>query len=202
MRDNPDYAWDDAAEHRRLVVENPWATLVSPGVDGLVASHLPVLLEETDCGISVLSHLGRPDERQHRLGEVDALLIVEGPAAYVSPRWYDTGPSVPTWNFVTLHLAGRPQVLSAEENYSAMSATVDHLERGSDDPFRLAEVAEYAERIALGTVGFRFRADRVRAKAKLSQDKPDAVSSRVVEALADRGQHAVVREMLRVRGAR
>src|SRR4029078_8908403 len=99
MRPNPTFAVEDAAVVRELVAANPWATLVSAGEEGIVASHYPVLLDEGADDLTLLTHLGRPDERLHDL-DSEALVIVQGRHGYISPSWYPTDAEpVPTWNF-------------------------------------------------------------------------------------------------------
>ena len=88
MRYTPHYILTDEDEIRRLIRENPWATIVSNTSTGLVASHYPVILEELSTGISIVSHVGRPDERAHELGEHEVLVIIQGPHGYISPSWY------------------------------------------------------------------------------------------------------------------
>ena len=88
MRHNPKHAVDDERVVRRLIAENPWATIVSQNRGELVASHYPVLLDEEADGLAVVTHVGRPDEQVHGLGSGEVLLIVAGPHGYVSPSWY------------------------------------------------------------------------------------------------------------------
>jgi transcriptional regulator len=134
--------------------------------------------------LTVLSHLGRPDELLHQVdGTREHLLIVEGPYGYVSPGWYGYAPAVPTWNYVAVHLYGTLELLDAEESYAVMGATVDRYEAPMPEPVRMPDVEGYARRIAPGAVGFRLRVTRFQGKAKLSQDKPREVVERVVEAL-------------------
>lgn len=193
MRPNPDYAFDDAEGIRALVRENPWATIVSfvPGT-GLVSSHYPILLDEDADGIAVVSHVGRPDERLHELGQHEAMVIVYGPQGYVSPSWYGTSPAVPTWNFAVAHLHGTPEILSDEENLRVLERLVAHFENPLAEPYlmnRTLENADYAARIVHGTVGFRMRVDRFEAKEKMSQDKPAEVVDRVIAALNSPGPY-------------
>jgi transcriptional regulator len=89
MRYTPDYIVSDPDEVKRLIRENPWATIVSNTAKGLVASHYPVVLEERDDVISIVSHVGRPDERLHELGQHEVLVIIQGAHGYVSPGWYE-----------------------------------------------------------------------------------------------------------------
>jgi transcriptional regulator len=194
MRHNPSFALDDPAEIKRLIRENPWATLVSHTFSGgLVASHYPVLLEETDDGIVLVSHVGRPDEALHELGRHELLVIIQGPHGYISPGWYDASPAVPTWNFITAHLYGTPELLSDDENLRVLDRLVDHFEERMPAPRRLngtPDNAAYAARIVAGTVGFRLRVGRVTAKSKLSQNKPAEIVQRILAELSGDGPYA------------
>ena len=201
MRHTPSFVLTDPAEIRRLIRENPWATLIShPSTGDLVASHYPMLLDESvaatdaDSGELVLvTHVGRPDEQLHELGQHEMLVIIQGPHGYVSPGWYDANPAVPTWNFVTAHLYGTPEILSAEENLRVLDRLVDHFEDRMPEPRRLhgtAANSAYADRISAGTVGFRLRVTRVIAKSKLSQNKPAETVDRIIGELEGTGPYA------------
>ena len=193
MRPNPDYALDDVDTIRALVAENPWATIVGfvPG-EGLVASHYPILLDESSDDIVLLSHVGRPDERLHELGTHEAMVIIYGPQGYVSPSWYDSSPAVPTWNFAVAHLYGTPEIMSDEENLQVLELLVEQFESRLPEPYlmnRTLENTDYAARIVHGTVGFRMRVERFEAKENMSQDKPADVVSRVIDALEAPGPY-------------
>jgi len=96
MRTNPFYAMDDLDLVKRLIRENPWAILVSNASSGLVASHYPVLIDDERQELSIVTHLGRPDEKVHELGEHELLMIIQGPHGYISPSWYGDLVEVPT----------------------------------------------------------------------------------------------------------
>lgn len=207
MRQNPSFVLGEIAEIKRLIRENPWVTMVSnPDQGGMVASHYPVILDETSDEIVVLSHVGRPDEQLHELGAHELLLIVQGPHGYISPGWYDAKPAVPTWNFVTAHLYGTPELLSNDDNLAVLDKLVDHFEDRMDEPRRMngtLENAEYAARIVSGTVGFRMRVDRFVAKNKMSQNKPAETVERIIGELEGSGPYAsqaLAAEMRRVHG--
>lgn len=193
MRDNPSFALKDPEAVRDLIRDNPWARFIShvPGA-GLVASHYPVMVDEQDEDLVLLSHLGRPDEVKHQLGQHPMMVILEGPHGYVSPGWYESGPSAPTWNFVAAHLHGTPQVLSAQENLRVLDRLVEHFERELDDPQLLhatAESTEYAQRAAAGTVGLRMPVERIEAKEKMSQNKSPATVRRIIAELRTSGPY-------------
>lgn len=206
MRQNPSFLLADASEIRRLIRENPWAVLISTTSAGeTVASHYPVVLDETSDELVLFSHVGRPDDLLHELGEHEVLLIVQGPHGYISPGWYDADPAVPTWNFATVHLYGVPEILSPDENLRALADLVDRFEEVLPVPRRMEgtpEDAAYAARISSGTVGFRLRPSRVVAKRKMSQNKPAEIVDRIVSELEGDGPYAsapLAREMRRAR---
>lgn len=202
MRDTPHYLMTDPAEVKRLIRRNPWMTYVSPASTGLVASHYATLLEETeDESISIVSHFGRPDEVAHELGQHEVLVIVQGPHGYISPNWYAEGDFVPTWNHVTAHLYGVPEILSDDENFRILGQLVDHFEKRMPTPVSLDIDDEKARRIARGTVGLRIRVTRFDARAKLSQNKLPEVRSAIIAALESDGPYsdaALAAEMRRL----
>ncbi|OZM76478.1 FMN-binding negative transcriptional regulator [Pseudonocardia sp. MH-G8] len=186
MRSNPAYALTDPGEVRALIRAHPWAVMASATPDGLVVSHYPFLIDEGTDGLVLLSHVGRPDERAHRLGESEVVVVFSGPHGYVSPSWYGVDRAAPTWNFAVVHAYGTPELLSDAENLAVLERLVDRFEDPLPTPFRLRatpENAAYAERTARGTAGFRLPVTRIEAKDKMSQDKPAEVVDRVLAAL-------------------
>jgi transcriptional regulator len=203
MRHTPSFLLTDPNEVKRLIRENPWATIVSHTSNGLVASHYPVILEETsDDTISIVSHVGRPDEKLHELGEHEVLVIIQGAHGYISPGWYEDEKSgfVPTWNHVTAHVYGVPQLLSEAENFEVLDQLVDHFERRMPHPVSLDIDEQAARRIAQGTVGLRLVVTRFDARAKLSQNKVPEVVARIIDALESGDEYSspeLAREMRR-----
>ncbi len=203
MRHTPRYVLSDPAEVRRLIRRHPWATFVSPSSTGLTASHYPVILDEEACDgdrIVLLSHFGRPDDQTHELGAHEVLVIVQGPHAYVSPSWYPPGEIIPTWNHVTAHLYGIPEVLSDEENFAALRRLTDHFESGRPDGRSLSQDESTARRAAKGTVGLRLEVTRFDARVKLSQNKPPEVQ-REISARLDGDSPELAEEMRRLSSA-
>src|SRR3954471_3446843 len=179
MRHTPRYLMTDPDEVRRLIRRHPWATFVSPTSRGLVASHYPVLVEDGD-ELSLVSHVRRPDDELHELGQHELLVIVQGPHDYVSPSWYAPGDLVPTWNHVTAHLYGTPEILGEDENYAILNVLTDHFEQHRPGGRSLREDEEGTRRTAKGTVGLRMRVTRFDARAKLSQNKAPHVVENVI----------------------
>lgn len=207
MLEQKTFELSDPRRVRELLRRHSWVTLVShTPARGLVVSHLPVLVDdppdgrdgavgtdgaastggrEEQPGITLTGHLAAKDADLHELGEHDVVIVAEGPQGYISPTWYGETPHVPTWNFVVVHVHGRPELLAPEPAYTVLSDTVDHFERQFAEPWKLDLVGTYARRIAKGVRAFRLPATRVTAKAKLSQDESTEVVERLAAALTD-----------------
>lgn len=184
MRQNPSFAMTDVGEIRRLIESHPWVTLVSTGADGLVASHYAVLLDDDHDDLTIVGHVGKPDDAILGLGDHELLVVVQGPHGYISPRWYGDVPAVPTWNFVSAHLSGIPELLTPEENLRVLDRLVERFE-GEDGRglYRAPNDPAFVDRLAAGTVGFRLTPSRVVAKRKLSQNRPAEVVDTIIEGL-------------------
>jgi len=195
----------DVGEIRRLIDLNPWVTLVSQTDDGLVASHYAVMLDDTRDDLTIVGHVGKPDDAILGLGDRELLVVVQGPHGYITTRWYGDVPAVPTWNFVSAHLSGIPELLSPEENLRVLERLVERFEGRGDDARGLYAVpndAAFVERLERGTVGFRLMPTRVTAKRKLSQNRPAEVVETIIDGLTAEGRHELSAEMRRAADAR
>jgi transcriptional regulator len=103
-----------------LIRTNPLGLVITAGPRGLLASPLPFLVDSDAAQKERLScHKARANPHWKELNVVDQCLVVfQGPSDYVSPSWYpskiETGKVVPTWNYATVHVWGKPQVTEDE----------------------------------------------------------------------------------------
>ncbi|KEP75888.1 transcriptional regulator [Microbacterium sp. SUBG005] len=204
MRQNPSFAMTDVGEIRRLIDLHPWVTLVSRSDDGLVASHYAVMLDDTRDDLTIVGHVGKPDDAILGLGDRELLVIVQGPHGYITPRWYGDVPAVPTWNFVSAHLSGIPELLSPEENLRVLERLVDRFEGDGADArglYSLPNDAAFVERLERGTVGFRLTPAHVTAKRKLSQNRSPEVVETIIAGLGTQNP-GLAAEMQRAADAR
>ncbi|MEU4015884.1 FMN-binding negative transcriptional regulator [Microbacterium sp. NPDC028030] len=208
MRQNPSFTLADVTEMRRVIDRNPWAMITSAGDEGLVASHYAVLLDGSRDDLSVVGHVGRPDDLIHGLGVRELLVVFQGPHGYVSPGWYGDVPAVPTWNYTAVHLSGVPEILSEDENLAVLDQLVARFESRMPDPRMMWERpndSAFVQRLAAGTVGFRLTPTRVVAKRKLSQNKPQETIETVIASLSAPGPYTnpeLAAEMRRAQDAR
>jgi transcriptional regulator len=177
-----------------------FALLVTHGAEGLVASHIPFLIDDGE-RLHLHGHLARPNPQVSDLargGEV--LAIFHGPHAYISPNWYATGPSVPTWNYVDVHAYGTVQLVEdAEWLRRFLVRLSDRHEARNRVAWRMQDLPEtYVETMLKGIIGFEIAVTRLEGKYKLSQNRPAADRPGVIAALesqTDPESHAVARLM-------
>jgi transcriptional regulator len=184
-----------------------FGTLVTLGSDGLIATHLPLLLEPEAGPLGALyGHVARanPQWRDH-LDSVPALAIFLGPQAYVSPAWYATkrenGRVVPTWNYLAVHAYGP---LRTYDDPSRLRAHVERLTRrqesGRTDPWHVGDAPdEYIDGMVKGIVGIELPIERLEGKWKMSQNRPRADRLGAIEGLESTGGpvEAAVAEVMR-----
>jgi transcriptional regulator len=182
---------------RDLLMHSGAADLVTATADGLLATMLP-FIHDPDAGKhgALLGHVARNNDHWRREVLGEALVIVRGPDAYVSPGWYaskaDHGRVVPTWNYVTAHVYGELVVhddpVWVEDLVRRLTAkheaSLPHPWHVDDAPARF--VAGQLRAI----VGVELRISRVEGKAKLSQNRSEADVAGVVAGLEGRGDDA------------
>ena len=190
------FAMDDAAV-RALLVHHGAADLVTATADGLVATMLPFVLDPSvgDRG-ALLGHVAR-NNSQWRLPVLgEALAIVRGSDAYVSPSWYaskaEHGRVVPTWNYVTAHVYGR---LVVHDDAAWVEDVVRRLtakhEATLPHPWSVDDAPpQYVAGQLRAIVGVELRITRIQAKAKLSQNRQAADVDGVVAGLTAQGDAA------------
>ena len=183
------FAETDLAQLDALFAADPFVTLISNDDTGApFASHLPVLYRRDAAGIRIEGHWARPNPQAAHAGE--ALMIVHGPHAYVSPGWYpdkQAAGRVPTWNYAVAQLRGRLEAFDDEASLAEFVARLSRhfeLANGSDWEFDPNDDRQHA--LLRGIVGFRFVPDCIELKFKLSQNHPLPNRQAVIAALSIR----------------
>ena len=175
---------DDPEAVLAFMREFPFAALVTSGQSGLIATHIPLTVEQSGDSYRISGHLaqGNPQARELASGS-EAMAIFSAPHGYVSPSNYDPGKSVPTWNYVAVHAYGAPAVIDDRGGKLAVLAASISMH----DPGYQAELdalpTEYVDAKLKGIVAFEIAVSRVDARWKLSQDRKPVERERVSLAL-------------------
>jgi transcriptional regulator len=175
------------------------ATLVTLTADGLVASHVPVLLDPEPAPYgTLLGHLARPNpQAKGAAAGTEALAIFLGPDAYVTPSWYATkrltGKVVPTWNYVAIHAYGKLSFFSeADRLLEVVTRLTDREEGKRAVPWAVTDApADFVDGMLKGIVGFSLPITRLEGKWKMSQNRPGEDRSGVADGLTAEGRGEV-----------
>ncbi len=163
--------------------------------DGPRVAHVPLL--STGDG-AVQFHLARGNALTRHLADSTALVVINGPDGYVSPRWYADPAQVPTWNYVALELEGRVRRMDAEGLLALVTDLSDkHEARVSEGlPWTMDKLPPDKLRGLLASiVGFEMEVVAWRETMKLSQNKPADEIERVASGLEGEGSAAIAQLM-------
>ena len=182
---------EDRAVLYQWVREYSFGLLITIGDDGLpVATHLPFLLETNGEQVTLRAHIARanPQWRGFESGR-EVLCVFSGPHAYVSPSWYATHPSVPTWNYVAVHAYGVPRIVEGNALTELLAETTAQFENGFAEPWTMASLSdEYLRHMENAIVGLEIPIARLEGKRKMSQNRSaiDQAQVRVALSQSDR----------------
>jgi len=178
-----------------FIDQHSFATLVSQqqtkeGQSEPWASHLPLLLQR-DSGPygQLLGHFAKGNPQAAGVDGARVLVVYQGPHAYISPTWYETQNTVPTWNYVAVHAYGTLRVITERDRLlDLLRQTVSVYEAPLPQPWSMdVPTPEFIEQLAGGIVGFEVLIDRLEGKWKLNQNHPVERREKVIHKLRERG---------------
>ena len=186
----PEHFKGSEAEGREIMKAHSWALLTTANEAGApLCTHLAMQWEDDGSPHGILvGHMARANDHWKLFARpAQSLAIFWGPHAYVSPTWYTPGAKVPTWNYVTVHAYGRPQIVEdtqgALDVLSKLAAAYEGTDPSSWGLDRLPP--GNAEAQTRGIVAFRLPLARLQTKIKLSQNRELEDRQRVMEKLAE-----------------
>ncbi|WP_285713444.1 FMN-binding negative transcriptional regulator [Erythrobacter oryzae] len=195
MHPNPLFRTDDRGLMESLIEEIGFGMVFAQTPDGPRVAHTPLL--STGDG-AVQFHLARGNALTRHLDGATALVVVNGPDAYVSPRWYANRDTVPTWDYVALELEGRVRRM-ADEGLEAFlhAAILKHEGRLGGEPWLAEESSETTwSGLFRGIAGFELEVQAWRPTLKLSQKKTPEERAGIAEGLEAAG-HAALAHLIR-----
>ena len=197
----PHFAETDVEKLHEAIRHSGLPILITPGADGLIASHVPLMLDPAPAPYgTLLGHFSAANPHAKPTG-TETLAIFTGPDAYISPNWYktkdETGKVVPTWNYVAIHAYGTLELFTdAASLHALVSRLTDLHETGIPNPWKVADAPEaYIQGQLKGIVGFRMPITRLQGKWKMSQNRPPADRAGVKAALEE--QNPAVAELIK-----
>jgi len=194
MYPNPLFRSDDRAMFEVLIEEVGFGMVFLTTPDGPRVAHTPLL--STGDG-AVQFHLARGNSLTRHLDGATALVTVNGPDGYVSPRWYANRATVPTWDYVALELEGRVRRMEREGLDGLLYALIEKQEaRLGGEPWQGEETPPALwDQLARAIVGFELEIQAWRPTVKLSQKKSPEERAVIAAGLEAAGSPALAQLM-------
>lgn len=197
------------SEHRievlhKLILENPFGTLVTQGQSGLDANHLPFELEPDFGKLGMLSaHVSNKNPILTETSNLDEVLVIfKAGDAYISPTWLpskkETQRQVPTWNYMIVHAKGRLKFHDNETRTRKLVAKLTKRHEASmDSPWRMSDApGEYISKLLKQISSIEIEITSLFGKFKLNQDDGARDMSAAGKKLIDQGEQAIGSAML------
>ncbi len=183
----------------QLIKDYPLGSLVVMGQGELVANAIPFYLDAGRGEFGTLvAHISRANPLwELPESDISALVIFQGPQAYISPAWYPSkaehGKAVPTWNYVMVQASGKPRFI---QDRAWLLAHVEELtsthEQGRAQPWLVTDAPEdFVERLLKGIVGIEIPLKKIVGKWKVSKDRPEVDKVGIIDGLRESGKREV-----------
>jgi transcriptional regulator len=181
----------DPSALRDIIRSASLANLVTFGPSGLIATPLPLLLDESEGAGGVLyGHVARANPQWREGSGSEAMAIFMGQDAYVTPSWYASkkrdGKVVPTWNYLAVHAYGPAEFFDdADRLLEVVTRLTNRQEQLRAAPWAVSDAPEPFIRAQLrGIVGLRMPITRLEGKRKMSQNRNPEDRAGVKDGLA------------------
>lgn len=179
------YQLKDEQKIQRIINEYSFATVVSIHQGVPAATHLPLYL--SDDMKFLYGHFSRANPQWKDILDQQVLAIFNGPHSYISSSWYETKDSVPTWNYMAVHVNGLVELMEDEEE---IRVALRHLVEKYEAPNSSYDVdvadSNYMNSLLKGIVPFKIRISSIDAAAKLSQGHSKERQALVIDELLKR----------------
>ncbi|MFH1299975.1 MAG: FMN-binding negative transcriptional regulator [Planctomycetota bacterium] len=169
-----------------FIEQHSFATLVTDRHEEPYATHLPVLLDRSQGKYGrLMGHFAKANPQSETASLQKVLTIFHGPHAYISPTWYESPNTVPTWNYQAVHVYGRYSVINDPgELKNVIEQTVRFYEAAQPTPWTMQNADPgFIDQLLQAIVGFTIEIERIEGKFKLSQNHPIERREKVIHAL-------------------
>jgi transcriptional regulator len=199
MYQPPAFREDRPEVQHALIRKHPLGLLITAGPAGLLANLFPFLLDAEGAEKGTLRlHMARANPQWRELEAIEECLVVfQGPQDYVTPSWYatkrETGKVVPTWNYATVHVWGRPRVMNDDAWLRRqIEDLTDSREAQRTEPWMVSDAPDdFVAMQMRAIVGIEIPILRIEGKWKMSQNRPEADRAGVIAGFRETGDEAI-----------
>jgi transcriptional regulator len=196
----------EIADMHAIIRASALPVLVSVTVDGLIATHAPLMLDP-DAGPygTLVGHLAKANPHAAASG-VQTLVVFQGPEGYITPSYYaakkEHGKVVPTWNYAAVHAYGALETFHDEDRLlGVVTRLTERHEAERAQPWAVTDApADFVQGMLRAITGISIRIERLEGKVKMSQNRPAADRAGVAGGLRADGFSALSEAVARAAG--
>jgi transcriptional regulator len=156
------------------------------------AVSIPMVLKTDAAGVRLEGHVARANPIW-KLWPRPALVLFQGPQAYVRPGWYpakqEHGKVVPTWAYVMIEARGAiTELADMTETLTHVRELSEQQEEGQEKPWSVDDApAGYISALARGIVAFRIPCEELSGVWKLNQHRSEDDRNGMSDGFSGRG---------------
>ena len=159
-----------------------FATIVTAQNNLPIATHLPFVVSESGDEIVLTSHFAKANSQWTQIADNNVLIIFAEPHAYISPKYYNHELSVPTWNYIAIHVYGTCKIIAEQEkSFAVLDTMINCFEKEYKSQWDILPI-DFKLKMLNGIVPFEITVTDVQAKKKLSQNKKPSERQKIISA--------------------
>ncbi len=191
-------------EIMNLIKNYPLACIVANTKDGLIATHVPLIMKTDN---TLIGHIAvNNDMRILVSDDQEVLCIFKGEDAYISANYYPSKfkdhKKVPTWNYQVVHIYGN--ITYFTDNKSKLSAVgmltkISEEKANGNSGWKMSDAPkEYLMDQLKELIVFEINISRIQAQSKLSQNREKRDFDSVIKNLKETGKENLAKSMLKL----
>lgn len=171
--------------------EYSFATMISDVNEKPYATHIPFLVDQKSN--LLIGHVAKANPHWKNLdGKENVLCIFNGPHSYISPEWYKNPNNVPTWNYVSIHVYGKAELVKDIDSLDdILRKTTELYEKQVGTNWSYDAASEYKHRLFDSIVGIKLNITSMHGKVKMSQNRKPEDARGAIEGLKSIGSDSV-----------
>lgn len=173
---------EDRNEIMEFIQKNSFGILASVQNEKITASHLPMVLTQSEGEVLIEGHVAKGNLQWHDFEKNEnVILIFQGDHGYVSPLLYQSKESVPTWNYMAVHVYGKIKIQhESKDKIVSLEKMIMQYEPEYFEQWKSLS-GEYKQKMLGGIVAFVVRVETMEGKFKLSQNRPEHDREKVTQ---------------------
>jgi transcriptional regulator len=176
--------------------ENPFAFMTGSFLSGKqVATQIPTILEEKNGELYIHGHIMRNTDHHKAIVEnPNALLVFTGANCYVSASWYSNPQIGSTWNYMSVHVAGKVNFMNNDELIAFMRKLTLKFEKGNTQSLTFYDnlPEHFLSKMMPAIVGFEIKAEKIENVFKLSQNRDEKSYLNIISKLEEQGGNSAL----------